>query len=77
MVRQSEYTAFLKSVPSFVNLQEETLIKIADVMEETEYKVHWLDYSYGTISRAAWYERVVIERSKIFKVDGTVSQRCI
>jgi cGMP-dependent protein kinase len=38
MVKQSEYTAFLKSVPTFVNLPEETLIKIADVMEETTYK---------------------------------------
>merc|ERR1719219_2724260 len=38
MVRQSEYTKFLKSVPTFVNLPEETLIKIADVMEETTYK---------------------------------------
>ena len=39
MVKQSEYTTFLKSVPSFANLNEETLIKIADVMEETVYKV--------------------------------------
>merc|ERR1711862_1005718 len=31
-------SAFLKSVPSFANLQEETLIKIADVLEETTYK---------------------------------------
>ena len=38
MVKQSEYTSFLKSVPTFVNLPEETLIKIADVMEETTYK---------------------------------------
>merc|ERR1719295_1980825 len=38
MVRQSEYTTFLKSVPTFVNLPEETLIKIADVMEETSYQ---------------------------------------
>jgi len=38
MVRQSEYTTFLKSVPTFVNLPEETLIKIADVMEETTYQ---------------------------------------
>jgi len=38
MVKQSEYTTFLKSVPTFVNLPEETLIKIADVMEETNYQ---------------------------------------
>jgi len=38
MARQSEYTTFLKSVPTFVNLPEEILIKIADVMEETVYK---------------------------------------
>ena len=38
LIRQSEYTAFLKSVPTFVNLPEETLIKIADVLEETHYR---------------------------------------
>ena len=38
MERQSEYTTFLKSVPTFVNLPEEILIKVADVMEETVYK---------------------------------------
>ena len=38
LVKQTEYTAFLKSVPSFVNLPEETLIKIADVLEETKYE---------------------------------------
>jgi len=38
LIRQAEHSAFLKSVPSFANLQEETLIKIADVLEETTYK---------------------------------------
>jgi cGMP-dependent protein kinase len=38
LIRQSEYTTFLKSVPTFVNLPEETLIKIADVLEETHYR---------------------------------------
>jgi len=38
LIKQTEYTAFLKSVPSFVNLPEETLIKIADVLEETKYE---------------------------------------
>lgn len=37
LVRQSEYTEFLKSVPTFRNLPEETLIKISDVLEETTY----------------------------------------
>ena len=32
--RQAEYTDFLKSVPIFKNLPEETLIKISDVLEE-------------------------------------------
>merc|ERR1719289_360991 len=36
--KQTKYTSFPKSVPSFANLNEETLIKIADVMEETVYK---------------------------------------
>jgi len=38
LIKQSEYTAFLKSVPTFVHLPEETLIKIADVLEEYSYK---------------------------------------
>lgn len=37
LIRQAEYTNFLKSVPTFQSLQEETLIKIADVLEETYY----------------------------------------
>ncbi|XP_011301446.1 cGMP-dependent protein kinase, isozyme 2 forms cD4/T1/T3A/T3B isoform X1 [Fopius arisanus] len=35
--KQAEYTDFLKSVPIFKNLPEETLIKISDVLEETFY----------------------------------------
>ncbi|KAI9552776.1 hypothetical protein GHT06_020656 [Daphnia sinensis] len=38
MIRQAEYTAFLKSVPTFKNLQEEKLLKIADALEECSYK---------------------------------------
>jgi len=38
LIRQAEHTTFLKSVPTFVNLPEDTLIKIADVLEETAYK---------------------------------------
>lgn len=38
LVKQTEYSSFLKSVPSFKNLPEETLIKIADVLEEYSYK---------------------------------------
>jgi cGMP-dependent protein kinase len=38
LVKQSEYTTFLKSVPTFLHLPEETLIKIADVLEETHYR---------------------------------------
>ena len=34
LIRQAEHSAFLKSVPSFAGLQEETLLKIADVLEE-------------------------------------------
>ena len=34
LIKQAEHTAFLKSVPSFVNLPEDTLIKIADGLEE-------------------------------------------
>ncbi|XP_050425171.1 cGMP-dependent protein kinase, isozyme 2 forms cD5/T2 isoform X1 [Adelges cooleyi] len=38
LIRQTEYTDFLKSVPIFKDLPEETLIKISDVLEETFYK---------------------------------------
>lgn len=38
LIRQAEHSAFLKSVPTFFNLPEDTLIKIADVLEETSYK---------------------------------------
>lgn len=38
LIRQAEHTAFLKSVPTFINLPEDTLIKIADVLEENTYK---------------------------------------
>ncbi|XP_069699977.1 cGMP-dependent protein kinase, isozyme 2 forms cD5/T2 isoform X4 [Periplaneta americana] len=37
LIRQAEYTDFLKSVPIFKNLPEETLTKISDVLEETFY----------------------------------------
>jgi len=37
MIRQAEYTEFLKSVPTFRNLPDETLIKIADVLNESFY----------------------------------------
>ncbi|GFU37826.1 hypothetical protein NPIL_457391 [Nephila pilipes] len=38
LVRQAQYTDFLKSVPTFRKLKEDMLIKIADVLEETSYK---------------------------------------
>ncbi|KAK7791456.1 hypothetical protein R5R35_001379 [Gryllus longicercus] len=37
LIRQAEYTDFLKSVPIFKNLPEDTLTKISDVLEETFY----------------------------------------
>lgn len=37
LMRQAQYTNFLKSVPTFQALAEEKLIKIADVLEETYY----------------------------------------
>ncbi|XP_060522997.1 cGMP-dependent protein kinase, isozyme 2 forms cD4/T1/T3A/T3B isoform X2 [Cylas formicarius] len=37
LIRQAEYTDFLKSVPIFKTLPEETLIKISDVLEECFY----------------------------------------
>ncbi|XP_012734552.1 cGMP-dependent protein kinase 1 isoform X2 [Fundulus heteroclitus] len=37
LIKHSEYMDFLKSVPTFQGLTEETLSKLADVMEETHY----------------------------------------
>ncbi|KAF7649027.1 hypothetical protein LDENG_00148400 [Lucifuga dentata] len=37
LIKHAEYMDFLKSVPSFQGLPEETLSKLADVMEETHY----------------------------------------
>ncbi|XP_013781753.2 cGMP-dependent protein kinase 1-like [Limulus polyphemus] len=39
LVRQTEHTYFLKSVPTFRNLNEETIFKIADVLEEMTYNM--------------------------------------
>ncbi|XP_022645370.1 cGMP-dependent protein kinase, isozyme 2 forms cD4/T1/T3A/T3B-like isoform X2 [Varroa jacobsoni] len=38
LTRQAEYADFLKSVPAFNNLPEETLLKISDVLEDATYK---------------------------------------
>uniref|UniRef100_A0A8C6WKR4 cGMP-dependent protein kinase n=1 Tax=Neogobius melanostomus TaxID=47308 RepID=A0A8C6WKR4_9GOBI len=37
LIKHAEYMDFLKSVPTFKNLTEETLNKLSDVMEETHY----------------------------------------
>lgn len=37
LVKQAEYSDFLKSVPTFRRLKEETIVKIADALEETSY----------------------------------------
>ncbi|XP_022916906.2 cGMP-dependent protein kinase, isozyme 2 forms cD4/T1/T3A/T3B isoform X3 [Onthophagus taurus] len=37
LIRQAEYTDFLKSVPIFKDLPEDTLIKISDVLETANY----------------------------------------
>ncbi|XP_059180182.1 cGMP-dependent protein kinase 1-like isoform X2 [Centropristis striata] len=38
LIKHAEYMDFLKSVPTFQGLPEETLNKLADVMEETHYE---------------------------------------
>ncbi|XP_003961186.1 cGMP-dependent protein kinase 1-like isoform X1 [Takifugu rubripes] len=38
LIKHAEYMDFLKSVPTFKGLPEETLSKLADVMEETHYE---------------------------------------
>nr|XP_046233634.1 cGMP-dependent protein kinase 1 isoform X1 [Scatophagus argus]XP_046233635.1 cGMP-dependent protein kinase 1 isoform X1 [Scatophagus argus] len=38
LIKHAEYMDFLKSVPTFQSLPEETLSKLADVMEETHYE---------------------------------------
>lgn len=39
LIRQTEYCDFLRSVPIFKTLPEDTLIKISDVLEETFYQM--------------------------------------
>ncbi|XP_072312182.1 cGMP-dependent protein kinase 1-like isoform X1 [Eucyclogobius newberryi] len=38
LIKHNEYMDFLKSVPTFQSLNEETLSKLSDVMEETHYE---------------------------------------
>ncbi|XP_065156358.1 cGMP-dependent protein kinase, isozyme 2 forms cD4/T1/T3A/T3B isoform X2 [Atheta coriaria] len=38
LIRQAEYTDFLKSVPIFKGLPEDTLIKISDILDEVTYQ---------------------------------------
>lgn len=38
LIKHAEYMDFLKSVPTFKGLPDETLSKLADVMEETHYE---------------------------------------
>ncbi|XP_038641119.1 cGMP-dependent protein kinase 1-like isoform X5 [Scyliorhinus canicula] len=38
LIKHAEHMEFLRSVPSFSNLQEEVLSKLADVLEETHYE---------------------------------------
>ncbi|XP_041066305.1 cGMP-dependent protein kinase 1-like [Carcharodon carcharias] len=38
LIKHAEHMEFLRSVPSFRNLQEEVLSKLADVLEETHYE---------------------------------------
>lgn len=38
LIRQAEYKDFLKSVPIFKNLPEDTLIRICDVLEESYFE---------------------------------------
>ncbi|XP_067879215.1 cGMP-dependent protein kinase 1-like isoform X2 [Heterodontus francisci] len=38
LIKHAEHMEFLRSVPSFHNLQEEVLSKLADVLEETHYE---------------------------------------
>ncbi|XP_022236820.1 cGMP-dependent protein kinase, isozyme 2 forms cD5/T2-like [Limulus polyphemus] len=49
LVRQAEYSNFLKSVPTFRKLSERTLIKIADVLEEVSF-LSRLVYDKGDIN---------------------------
>uniref|UniRef100_T1J2D2 cGMP-dependent protein kinase n=1 Tax=Strigamia maritima TaxID=126957 RepID=T1J2D2_STRMM len=38
LIRQAEYTEFLRSVPTFKSMSDDTLIKIADVLDENYFK---------------------------------------
>ena len=83
LIKQTEYTAFLKSVPTFVNLPEETLIKIADVLDEYSYKEGeyiirqgaigdtFFIVSKGRVSRRGWvmfYHYYIIIYTKVYEI---------
>lgn len=54
-----------RSVPTFVNLPEDTLIKIADVLEETQYK----EGEYIVRQGAGGDTFFIISKGRVRKVD--------
>ena len=66
LVKQAEYSSFLKSVPSFMNLPEETLIKIADVLEEYSYKEGEYIIRQGAVGDTFF----IISRGRVCRTPG-------
>uniref|UniRef100_A0A4W3JVB9 Protein kinase cGMP-dependent 1b n=1 Tax=Callorhinchus milii TaxID=7868 RepID=A0A4W3JVB9_CALMI len=55
LIKHSEYMDFLKSVPTFQNLSEEILSKLADVLEEYKYKTMIFSNNYCNIKFFLFY----------------------
>uniref|UniRef100_A0A3B5L062 cGMP-dependent protein kinase n=1 Tax=Xiphophorus couchianus TaxID=32473 RepID=A0A3B5L062_9TELE len=74
LIKHSEYMDFLKSVPTFQGLSEETLSKLADVMEETHYD----DGEYIIRQGARGDTFFIISKGKVNVTKGdTVNQEAI
>lgn len=72
LIRQAEYTDFLKSVPIFKDLPEDTLIKISDVLEETYYAAG--DYIVRQGARGDTFFIISKGRVKVTIKDPTTNQ---
>ncbi|XP_065206345.1 cGMP-dependent protein kinase, isozyme 2 forms cD5/T2 isoform X4 [Planococcus citri] len=72
LIRQTEYTDFLKSVPIFKNLSDDTLIKISDVLEEMYYKTG--DYIIRQGARGDTFFIISKGKVKVTKKDPNTNE---
>uniref|UniRef100_A0A1A7W7V9 cGMP-dependent protein kinase n=1 Tax=Iconisemion striatum TaxID=60296 RepID=A0A1A7W7V9_9TELE len=71
LIKHAEYMDFLKSVPTFQGLSEETLSKLADVMEETHYE----DGEYIVRQGARGDTFFIISKGKVNVTQGDLASQ--